>query len=173
MDILERIREVNRPKKYDHEITNQVVSAIFPAVVSWLEECKSYYPDVDNEIKSDLFSAIELTDDSFEIAYALRARKDWAGVDRSLVHIFDNVGTLRLQFFDKKLEKWVIDNDIVEKFGSDFKVGDEVKLFRNSIYQSGRITLINKRFATFTILLDTNVVPNIPFEFVISNLTKE
>lgn len=136
-----------RPSYLDKDVTDAVVERILPEIIGWMYESK--HSPIQSEIdtiKTDLFSAIQYDDDSYDITKNLEG--DGWSVDRELVDILDSVPYYRHEAHKKIVhQNWVLKHGVVPKFS----VGSMVCFLLKGKQETGEITRIHPEEAQYTI----------------------
>jgi hypothetical protein len=143
------VSSVPRPSRYSDEINHQVVEAIYPKVLKWLQESGDDTAASDAEgIKKDLFRAIDsaIGDDSYQIMKVLDDRCYWE-VDATLQEVLERVSFLRFTIYEEIVAKWVEANGIVPFFVQ----GAPVEFTRARETVVGEILSIDFRHGTYAV----------------------
>jgi len=134
-----------RPNKYDEDIIEKVVEALS-------QRCMKHQGTNDKKsICEDLKSVLMdcLDDDSYKTARMLDDDCYWS-VDSELVDILENIMPLQYKYYESKIEKWVLENNIKPLY----QVGDKVNVTSNNKPYKGEVIEIYKKNATYCVYVE-------------------
>jgi hypothetical protein len=137
-----------RPSQYAKEVNDAIVERITPDIVNWICHGGDTAPGLEeiDDIKTEIFSAIEYEEDPYGIAKSL----EYAGWDSDgeLVHILDNVGRYRYEAYkDHVYNSWILKHGVVPKFS----IGDSVVFAHRGRQETGEVIRVYPEMAQYTI----------------------
>jgi len=136
-----------RPSQYSDSVTNIVVDKILKSIFKWVHHEK-YTPSQNeiDEVKSELFNAIQWDDDPYQIAKNLEY-SGWEP-DGELVDLLGNVSHYR---YDAHAD--IVKHEWILKYGVEpkFSIGDKVSFKNKNGFEIGEVVDIYADAAKYAI----------------------
>ena len=116
-----------RPSQFCDEITHEIIDKIMNPVLVWMYQGRySPPPSQIDEVKEDLFTAIQWDDDAYEVAKNLE-HAGWDS-DSDLVDILDQISYHRLDAHKNLVfNDWILKHGVTPKFSLGEKIGFKLK----------------------------------------------
>jgi len=136
-----------RPTQYCDEVAYAIVDKVLKSIISWMYHGKFSPPQRElDDLKEDIFTAIQWSDDPFEIAKNLE-QAGW-DCDGELVDLLGCVSKYRSEAYEDFIQhKWILKYGVEPKLSA----GDVVSFKYKGSFDTGEVTKIYPSSAKYLV----------------------
>ena len=139
-----------RPSQYCDEVTHLTVDKVLKSILKWMYHGNYSPPQSEiDDLKEDIFTAIQWDDDGYKIAKNLESA-GWDS-DGELVDLLDDVARHRYEAHEGLVHReWILKHGVEPKFS----VGDKVSFKYKGGFDVGEVTKIHHSNAKYVIFCE-------------------